>query len=107
MPRPRATTSGTSLLRFCDTVRRSRSMAARPGCRLAMLRRFDGGVMRRWILVLALGLCGCGSAVRPNILMVVIDTARADRFPWAGYDRPTAPRLAALAGEGTVYTQAF
>jgi arylsulfatase A-like enzyme len=78
-----------------------------------MLRRFDGGAMRRWIRVLALGLfgawglCGCGSAVRPNILMVVIDTARADRFPWAGYDRPTAPRLAALAGEGTVYTQAY
>ncbi len=68
-----------------------------------MLRR----VMRRWIVVLALGLCGCGGAARPNILMIVIDTARADRFPWAGYDRPTAPRLAELARDGTVYMQAF
>src|SRR5262245_41125774 len=69
--------------------------------------------MRRWIRMLGLGLssalgrCGCGGAARPNILLIVIDTARGDRFPWAGYDRPTAPHLAELAREGTVYTQAW
>ena len=36
-----------------------------------------------------------------------MDTARADRFPWAGYDRPTAPRLQVLATQGAVYTAAF
>jgi hypothetical protein len=35
-----------------------------------------GGGMRRWMLVLALGLCGCGSAARPNVMLVVIDRAR-------------------------------
>jgi arylsulfatase A-like enzyme len=39
--------------------------------------------------------------------LVVIDTARADRFSWSGSGRPTTPRLGALAGEATVYTQAF
>ena len=53
------------------------------------------------------GLAACGAPARPNILLVVIDTARADRFPFDGYDRPTAPRLAALAREGAVFTQAF
>jgi arylsulfatase A-like enzyme len=56
-------------------------------------------------VVLATG--GCAPAARPNILLIVIDTARADRFPWAGCDRPIAPRLAELAREGTVYTEAF
>src|SRR5437867_10742858 len=49
----------------------------------------------------------CGHPAHPNILLVVIDTARADRFPFDGYGRPTAPILTALAREGAVYTEAF
>lgn len=49
----------------------------------------------------------CGGNDRPNVLLIVLDTARADRFPWHGYDRPTAPRLAELARDGAVYTQAW
>ncbi len=52
-------------------------------------------------------LAACSPGAHPNIVLLVIDTARADRFPWSGYDRPTAPMLAAFAREGTVYTQAF
>jgi arylsulfatase A-like enzyme len=52
-------------------------------------------------------LPSCGGGRRPNILLIVLDTARGDRFPWAGYDRPTAPRLEALAREGTAYTAAY
>ncbi|HEU4402873.1 MAG TPA: sulfatase [Candidatus Polarisedimenticolia bacterium] len=50
---------------------------------------------------------GCGVPARPNILLLVIDTARADRFPFNGYERPTAPAMAALAREGTVYGATF
>jgi len=50
---------------------------------------------------------GCARDDRPNILLVILDTARADRFPWQGYAKPTAPRLAELARDGAVYTQAF
>ncbi|MGH9749475.1 MAG: sulfatase [Candidatus Polarisedimenticolia bacterium] len=58
-------------------------------------------------LLLAGPAAGCGGGDRPNVLLIVLDTARGDRFPWAGYDRPTAPRLEALAREAVVYTRAF
>ena len=51
-------------------------------------------------------LCGCGAGDRPNILLIVLDTARADRFPFDGYARPTAPALTAIAAEGAVYERA-
>jgi arylsulfatase A-like enzyme len=50
-------------------------------------------------------LAGCG-ARRPNILLVVADTARADRFSCDGYARPTTPRIDALGRDGAVYLQA-
>ena len=50
---------------------------------------------------------GCGSAGRPNVLLVVIDTARADRFSFDGYARQTSPEIATLASEGTIYEQAY
>ncbi len=40
---------------------------------------------------------------RPNIVLVTLDTVRADRLrPW-GYDRADTPRLDALAAEGVVF----
>jgi arylsulfatase A-like enzyme len=36
----------------------------------------------------------------PNIILVVFDTARWDRFGCYGYDRPTTPTVDALAREG-------
>lgn len=63
---------------------------------------------RSFLLALALlSLAGCGDSGPPNILLIIIDTARGDRFPWSGYARPTAPNLEAVAREGAVYTQAF
>ena len=72
---------------------------ARPG--------LAAGALAALAAVAALGLAGCAARGRPNILLIVIDTARADRFPWQGYGRPTAPRLDALAREGTVYLDAW
>ena len=51
----------------------------------------------------------CLAPYRPNILLVVADTARADRFtPAAGASgpAPVAPRVAALGREGAVYLMA-
>jgi arylsulfatase A-like enzyme len=65
-------------------------------------------VRRAFLLVLmASALAGCGGSARPNVLLIVIDTARGDRFPFDGYARPTAPNLEAIAREGAVYTHAF
>jgi len=52
-------------------------------------------------------LTACVGAVRPNIVLIVIDTGRADRFTFDGYSRPTTPRLATLAAEGAIYERAY
>ncbi len=42
-----------------------------------------------------------------NVLLYVIDTARADHFSLYGYDRPTTPELEALAAEALVFERAY
>ncbi|MHC4127841.1 MAG: sulfatase family protein [Planctomycetota bacterium] len=46
-------------------------------------------------------------AVRPNVLLVVLDTTRADYFSGNGHPKPTTPHVDALAAEGTRYTRAY
>ncbi|MBX2798268.1 MAG: sulfatase [Myxococcales bacterium] len=43
----------------------------------------------------------------PNVLIVMWDTARADRMSLYGHDRPTTPRLEALASSSVVYERAM
>ncbi len=43
-------------------------------------------------------------AGRPNVVMIVIDTLRADHLGAYGYDRPTSPQLDALAASGVRFT---
>jgi choline-sulfatase len=43
---------------------------------------------------------------RPNIVVVVIDTLRADHLPVYGYAKDTAPFLSALAAESVVFSTA-
>lgn len=40
--------------------------------------------------------------MRPDVILVVFDTARRDRFGCYGYDRPTTPTTDSLAREGRV-----
>ncbi len=42
-----------------------------------------------------------------NVLLVVLDTTRADRLSAYGYGRPTAPALDRLAAEGLTFTRAY
>lgn len=44
--------------------------------------------------------------VDPNVILITVDCLRAD-MPWAGYARPIAPRLTALAEKAVVYTHAY
>jgi arylsulfatase A-like enzyme len=44
---------------------------------------------------------------RPNLLLVVIDTLRADHLGCYGYGRPTSPVLDRLAAEGILFEWAF
>ncbi len=55
-------------------------------------------------------VAGCDSArptPRPNLLLIVLDTTRADHLGVYGYPRHTSPNLDALARESTVYTDAL
>lgn len=51
------------------------------------------------VVALALLLSGCPSepATPPNVVLIVLDTVRADHLGCYGYSRPTSPRLDAFA----------
>lgn len=63
------------------------------------------------VLVLALAVfvsqLGCGlweaTETPPNLVLIVIDTARADHFGSYGYDRPTTPQIDAFARDAVLY----
>ena len=62
---------------------------------------------RPWILVSAaltvLAACGGEPRARPSVLLVSIDTLRADHLGCYGYPRNTSPRLDALARDGVLF----
>lgn len=63
-------------------------------------------------LAAALALGACTEPVppepapRPNVLLVVVDTLRADHLGFQGYARATSPNLDALAEHGNVFLNA-
>ncbi|HEX5759478.1 MAG TPA: sulfatase [Thermoanaerobaculia bacterium] len=65
---------------------------------------------RRALAALAasvLGIAGCAGAPRPlNVVLVLVDTLRADHLGLYGYARPTSPALDAFAEDAAVFTDA-
>jgi len=58
--------------------------------------------------VLAATACGGGTgSTRPDIVLIVVDTLRADHLGLYGYPRSTSPHLDALAVRGTVFDAAM
>jgi hypothetical protein len=55
-----------------------------------------------------MGVSGCWpeASPRPNILLITLDTTRADRLGTYGYGKATSPNLDALAAESVVSTKA-
>lgn len=51
-------------------------------------------------------LC-CGGGDRPNIILITLDTTRADHLSCYGYERETSPNVDALAREATVFERAY
>ncbi len=43
----------------------------------------------------------------PNVLLIVVDTLRADHLSTYGYARPTSPHLTQLAAQGTLFENAI
>lgn len=44
---------------------------------------------------------------RPNVVLIVLDTARAQNFSCYGYQRPTTPNMDAISREGTLFFNAI
>ena len=60
---------------------------------------------------LAACACSCGADPAPlprpdHVLLIVVDTLRADHLSAYGYERQTSPVLDALASEGVVFENA-
>lgn len=53
------------------------------------------------VLILLLAVCGCGETdSRRNVIVIIIDTLRADHLGCYGYGRNTSPAVDSLAAEG-------
>ncbi|MBD3277102.1 MAG: sulfatase-like hydrolase/transferase, partial [Candidatus Aegiribacteria sp.] len=53
------------------------------------------------VLFLLVVMCGCGEDdSRPNVIVIIIDTLRADHLGCYGYGRETSPSVDSLAAEG-------
>jgi choline-sulfatase len=63
--------------------------------------------MRHWVLLLGLTAVPAVAAERPNIVLVTLDTTRADRMGFLGSTRGLTPALDTLAREGVVFEKAF
>lgn len=55
------------------------------------------------LIMLALLPVGCGKETRPNVLIITIDTLRADHLTCYGYDKSTSPRIDAFAGDAVLF----
>ena len=55
-------------------------------------------------------VAGCARAAapaRPNVVLITLDTTRADRMGFLGSPRGLTPNLDALAKEGVVFSRAY
>ena len=48
-----------------------------------------------------------GASARPNIILITLDTVRADRMGFLGSNRGLTPNLDALARQSVVFTRAY
>ena len=69
---------------------------------------FSARVIRRWLCF----VCWCASTAAagtpaPNILLITLDTTRADRMGFLGSKRGLTPNLDELARQAAVFTHAY
>jgi choline-sulfatase len=83
------------------------------GCLLLGLKNYDDRLLvmslvrpLACVLLLAAGALA-GSAPPPNVIIITLDTVRADRMGFLGSKRGLTPRLDALARQSAVFTRAY
>jgi arylsulfatase A-like enzyme len=58
-------------------------------------------------LLLATLVLGCAESRPGDILLITIDTVRADHLDVYGYDRPTSPNLSRIFADGAIFERAY
>ncbi|TAJ11773.1 MAG: hypothetical protein EPO68_14190 [Planctomycetota bacterium] len=58
-------------------------------------------------VLLALASCGDAPKAKPNVLLITVDTLRADHLGCYGYARDTTPNLDAFAKESALFERAY
>ena len=74
-----------------------------------LLKRTPGlrwGLVFVLILIAAI-LTGCSDSQPPNLILITLDTVRADHLGCYQSEGPSTPRLDALAAEGLIFTRAY
>ena len=64
-------------------------------------------IARPLLAALLAALASCGGGDRPSVLLITVDTLRADRLGCYGYGRDTTPNLDRLAEESARFTKAY
>jgi len=83
--------------------RSAKASAERP----PLIARLKGSRSVVCILLAALPACGGKPAARPNILLITLDTTRADHVGAYGYARAKTPNLDRLAASGVLFERAI
>ena len=74
------------------------------------LRLASRGLVGALLIAAGVAVSACspstGSAEPPNIVLISVDTLRADRLHCYGYERETSPSIDRLAADGVLFSQA-
>ncbi|MEZ5312595.1 MAG: sulfatase [Thermoanaerobaculia bacterium] len=89
-----------------STCRRARASGASSGARRRRLRPLRGVAAALLIFGSLPLLSGCSPPPRPNVVLISLDTVRADRMSLYGAPRTTSPRIDALAAAGLTFDDA-
>ena len=66
------------------------------------------GILHRFLgLFLVAGFALAANAAPPNVVLITIDTTRADRMGFLGSQRGLTPNLDLLAKQGVVFRRAY
>src|SRR5229473_5267988 len=97
---------------MCQSVQRSARVRIQTACLTPVLSRILGYLLALILLAeccwaIASPRSKATALTRPNILLITLDTTRADRMGFLGSERGLTPNLDALARQSAVFSRAY
>jgi arylsulfatase A-like enzyme/Tfp pilus assembly protein PilF len=98
----------------CESTVKTKSVAGAPDVNWALVMRVGAGRLLPWVMFLAAPVWAAtqkspkqSAPIRPNVVLITLDTTRADRMGFLGSDRGLTPNLDALAHLALVFSRAY